>query len=58
MVNGVSWPHRMARGGAEPDMAQGLTGVEVSGDGSVPAGQLEAGVIWGRKNRGRRREPA
>jgi hypothetical protein len=50
--------HRMARHGAERDMAQGLTGAEVREHGPVPTGQVEVGVGWGRENRGRRREPA
>src|SRR5271170_2341557 len=48
----------MARHGAERDRAQGLTGSEASEDGPVPTGQGEIGVVWGRENRGRRREPA
>ena len=39
-------------------MAQGLSGAEVREDGSAPTGQVEIGVIRGRENRGRRREPA
>src|SRR5271154_5970679 len=52
------WPDRMARHGAERDTAQGLSGAEGREHGPVPTGQMETGVVWGRENRGRRREPA
>src|SRR5271170_2206092 len=38
--------------------AQRLSGAEVSEHGPAPTGQGEIGVVWGRENRGRRREPA
>jgi hypothetical protein len=62
VVGSVSWPdgwaHRMARHGAEPDRAQELSGTEVREDGAVRTGQGEIGMVRGRKDRGRRCEPA
>src|SRR5271155_2247376 len=40
------------------DTSRGLSGAEVSEHGPAPTGQGEIGVVWGRENRGRRREPA